>query len=251
MALNITWTDTNDAEDGYNVYVRDTPMTWPSDVPAPVVMGADTTSYAADVDTTVDQYVIVTTVKGGIEVAAEQFHFDPAGTGGGGDEDYANAQIGDEIGGGIYAGTITYADAREFHIIFAKQDGESAEGPEWGNYGTETGADDPDDGLANQELIFADFDDGSAEAFEHCRDYTDGDGNSDYYLPARNELALVDALVDMSHAEFSTDLSTYRWSSTENSSTYAWGRKFSGGNEGTNTKDATNRRVRPVRRVAV
>lgn len=164
--------------------------------------------------------------------------------------DFTNAQVGDEIGGGIYAGTHTDG-TNTWHVIFAKQAGESAVGPEWGNYATTTGATNPDDGLANQTDILTNHDDGSADAFYHCRDYVDAEGNNDYYLPARNELALVDALVSTSHAEFSTDLSAYRWSSTENSSSGAWSRRFSDGAESNLGKSNTARRVRPVRRVAV
>ncbi|GEK71608.1 MULTISPECIES: hypothetical protein [Halomonas] len=252
MALYITWTDTNNAEDGYNVYVRDTPMTWPSDVPTPVFTNPDTVEYTADVDETVDQYVIVTALKGAAEVAGQEFHFAP-GSGGGGGDDFTNAQVGDEIGGGIYAGTITYADAREFHLVFGKQ-GSEATGLQWGNYGTTTGAADPDDGKANQDLILASFDNGDSDAFYHCRDYVDGAGNDDYYMPAKNELAKVDVLLDMSHAEFSTALSEYRWASTEDSSSFSQVRRFSDGNAISTSKngnDFANLRVRPVRRVAV
>jgi len=249
MALNITWTDTNESEDGYNVYIRDTPMTWPSDVPAPVVTNADTTSYAANVDTTVDQYVIVTAVKGGIEVAAEQVHFDPAGSGGGGTDDFSSAQIGDRIGGGIYAGIDTIGGT-DYHIVSGDAASE-AYGLEWKTSRTTTSGTGSDtDGLANTQAMEAA---GIADhpAAQHCVNYTGG-GHTDWHMPAHSQLTLMYGNL-AGHAEFADNVSSgdYTWASTEYSSTNAWGLRFSDGNESTGGKDATILRVRPVRRVAV
>ncbi|MCE8012904.1 DUF1566 domain-containing protein [Billgrantia desiderata] len=254
MAVHIAWTDTNDQEDGYRVYIRDTPMSWPSDVPTPVTLGADATGYTADVDETQDWYVIVTAFKGAAEVAAEQVIYDgdsgsvdPGGPG----DDFSTAQIGDEIGGGIYAGVCTYGDGRQFHIVFAKQEGELAPSAEsrWKTSPTSTpGTTSADDGWANTLAMEAA---GLADhpAALHCRNYTGG-GKTDWYLPARTELAL-EANV-RAHPELSLDRSVYRWTSTENSSDGAWYRRFSDGHESSfGNKDFTTRRVRPVRRVAV
>ncbi len=162
---------------------------------------------------------------------------------------FMSVSIGDYIGGGVYGGTHTDG-TKSWHLIFAKQDGE-ADGPSWGNYGIATGATDPDDGLANQTLILTSFDNGDSDAFYHCRDYVDAEGNNDYYLPALNELKKAQALLDMSHAEFSTDLSAFRWSSTEDSSEYAYIRTFSYDGGGVTSKAGTSRRTRPVRRVLI
>jgi len=246
MALNITWTDTNVAEDGYNVYIRDTPMTWPGDVPAPVVTNADTTSYAANVDTTVDQYVIVTAVKGGIEVAAEQLHFVPSS---GGTADFTNAQIGDAIGGGIYAGVDTIGGTA-YHIV-AGDAASEAVGLQWKTSLTTTaGTSSATDGLANTLAMEAA---GLANhpAAAHCLAYTGG-GHSDWHMPARSQATLMYNNL-RGHAEFVGNVSSgdYTWSSTEHSSSHAWFRRFSDGTENVSSKDSTIRRVRPVRRVAV
>ncbi|NIC05265.1 hypothetical protein [Billgrantia bachuensis] len=173
------------------------------------------------------------------------------GGGGGGGEDYSNAQIGDEIGGGIYAGTISYGDGRQFHIVAAKAAGEATD-LAWGDYGAVTGATDDDDGYANQDLILSSFDNGNSHAFYHCRDYGAG-GFPDWYLPARNEIALVKAnLGEAGHPEF-TDAETpspYRWSSTEYTDLYAYHSRLSGTQGAFNGKNV-GQRVRPIRRVPV
>ena len=207
--------------------------------------GADAVSHIVPGDAEAEAHVLVVAYKGAVEVASQAWHYAPAGG-----DDFTNAQIGDEIGGGIYGGTHTNG-TETWHVIFAKQAGESAEGPIWGNIGTETGATDHDDGLANQNLILASFDDGSADAFYYCRDYVDAEGNNDYYLPARNELALVDALVNMSHPEFQSDMHTYLWSSTEDSAGSVWFRWLPEGYGSYDYKGSTDFRVRPVRRVPV
>lgn len=252
MARRVAWTNNSSGHLGTHVYRAESldPQSLPEPVATvgPVAQGA--TAEWIDNDALSDGsycYAVQDYDSAGVGMVSEDVCIQT-------EPDYASAQIGDEIGGGIYAGTITYADAREFHLIFGKQASESG-GLQWGTYGTTTGADDPDDGLANQDLVLTSFDNGDYDAFYHCRDYVDANGNNDYYLPARNELAKVDALVDMSHAEFSTDLSTYRWSSTEDSLSNVWGRRLSDGHESsTNSSDGkkndTVRRARPVRRVA-
>ncbi|SDO73075.1 hypothetical protein SAMN04487957_110151 [Halomonas shengliensis] len=243
MARRVSWTNNSSGHLGTRIYRA--PTLDPQNLPAPVAtvgpVAQGETAEWVDNSGEYGCYAVQDYDAQGVgALSAEVCVTDP----------WANVQIGDEIGGGVYAGTHTDG-TNTWHVIFATQTAESAVGPEWGNYGTSTGATNPDDGLANQTEILTNHDDGSADAFYHCRDYVDGDGNNDYYLPARNELALVDALVGMSHAEFSTDLSAYRWSSTENSSVNAWTRRFSGSVESTFNKSSTSLRVRPVRRVPV
>lgn len=162
-----------------------------------------------------------------------------------------NAQIGDEIEGGVYAGTITYADAREFHIIGANYADEGSD-LAWGNEDTVTGATDEYDGAANQALILASFDDGSPAAFYHCRDLASG-GHTDWYMPSRFELKLLfDNLASIDHPEFITNSETIRLSSTEVNFEYVYARRFSEDTEYNNAgKTALPYRVRPIRRVAV
>ncbi|MGM0927517.1 MAG: hypothetical protein ACQEXC_14015 [Pseudomonadota bacterium] len=247
MARRVSWTNNSSGHLGTRIYRAPTldPQALPAPVATvdPVAQGA-TAEWVDTEELTAGDYEYAVrdydgSGEGALSTIASHNIPDP----------YASASIGDEIGGGIYAGTHT--DGTEtWHVIFAKQSGEAAPGLQWGNYNVRTRAADPDDGLANQNLILANFDDGSAAAFYHCRDYVDAEGNNDYYLPARNELAKADPLVAMGHAEFSTDLSKYRWSSTEDASANAWHRRFSDGYQDINIKVNTIQRVRPVRRVA-
>lgn len=250
MSLKIIFNEFNEDEETLRFYVSASPMDI-NNLPTPVDetgdsstltpepdYGPDAVSHTVSWNEQIDAYVRVSSVRSGVESVSDEWFY------------AAPMQIGIEFGGGIYAGTHTNG-TEAWHVIFAKQDSE-ADGTRWGNNGTKTGATDPDDGLANQNLILASFDDGAVGAFYHCRDYVDAEGNNDYYLPARNELALVDTLVDMSHAEFSTDLSAYRRSSTEAGSLSAWARRFSDGYENSYTKKYNAAiRVRPVRRVLV
>lgn len=69
--------------------------------------------------------------------------------------------------------------------------------------------------------------------------YCDGltiNGKSDWYLPARNELALYWVSVG-AIGNFLTD-GTYYWSSTENNTSYAWSQRFSDGNQANLTKSS-------------
>ncbi len=162
---------------------------------------------------------------------------------------FISVSVGDYIGGGVYGGTHTDG-TKSWHLIFAKQEGES-EIVSWGENGLTTGANDPDDGLTNQTLVLTSFDNGESDAFYHCRDYVDGEGNTDYYLPSRNELAKADALASMSNPEFTENPSDYRWTSTEFSDNTAWIRRVSDGNEYNGNFKSARIAVRPVRRVLI
>lgn len=165
--------------------------------------------------------------------------------------DFSAAQVGDYIGGGVYAGTITYADAREFHIVAANADGEGS--GEWGPHTVLIGATDPDDGVANQDAVLAYVEDAATEAraFANCRDYTGG-GQDDWYLPARNELTLLYNNL-LNHAEFADNKSSKQWtfSSTEYSTSDAYIRSFYNGGDTPHDKDNITRLSRPIRRVPV
>lgn len=244
MSVRLTWTNISSGHDGTYVY-RSTLTMDPQALPAPVAdLPAGSEEYIDGGVSGGTRYYRVQDHEGGsVSLVSDEFTIEVP-------IDWSSASVGDEIDGGIYAGTITYADAREFHLIFGKQESE-ASGLQWGNNGVVTGATSPDDGLANQNDILNNHDDGNASAFYHCRDYVDGSGNSDYYLPASNELAKADALVNMGHSEFSTSLSSYRRASTETSDTLAVVRRFSDGNQVNDSKSFTGHLVRPIRRIAV
>lgn len=163
--------------------------------------------------------------------------------------------------GGYYAGSITYADARQFYLIVSDVAGETT--GVWGNSGTVTGAVNTDDGAANQATIEARG--GAVPApFATCRDYSAG-GFDDWYLLAKDELAVVRTNLYPAkpgqHANFATGgpqafkVDRYYWTSTESESLYAWARAFY--SDGVAAGSALNRLktssqgVRPVRRVAV
>lgn len=265
MPLKIIFKEFNDDEENLRFYVDSSPID-PDNLPTPVDEtgdsstltdesadhGADAVSHTVPWDETTEAYVRVSAVKGDAEVASQEFHFEPDGSGGGdpgGSDDYSTAQIGDEIGGGIYAGTDTI-DGTDYHIIAGLAESEEY-GLEWKTSRTTTSGTGSDtDGLANTlAMETAGLADHPAAA--HCLAY-DGGGYNDWHMPARSQLTLMyNNLRD--HAEFADNVSSgdYTWASTEFSSNTAWNRKFSDGGEHYNTKDFTNRRVRPIRRVAV
>lgn len=250
MAVRITHTNNSDGHDGTFVY-RSTSTIDPQSLPAPiadeppVALGAvfeyidniseDGTYFYRTQDHEGGQ---VSTVSDEVSVVVG--------------DDFSTAQIGDEIGGGIYAGKITYADAREFHIVSAKASGE-ATGLIWSSdTSTTTGANDPDDGLANHQDMLANHDNGNLEVFYHCRDYVDAEGNTDYYPPSRNELTHIYNNL-AGHSEFADNVASgvETWSSTESNSDQAWMRILADGTEFDFNKDYVNPRTRPIRRAAV
>lgn len=242
MARRISWTNNSSGHSGTYVYRAETldPQNLPAPVATvdPVAQGAT----AEWIDSSGEYGCFAVQDfdgQGSGTLSAEVCVNDP----------FANVAVGDEVEGGIYAGTITYADSRQFHIIAAKQAGE-VDGSIWGNYSVATGATDPDDGYANQQAVFS-SDDGTADAFYHCRDYA-SDGFDDWYMPSRNELGIVYTnLAATDHPEFLTDRSQYRWASTEESEFAAKARELGTGGENSFDKRSTERRTRPIRRVPV
>lgn len=173
--------------------------------------------------------------------------------GGGGGTDWSQVSVGDYVEGGVYAGIITYADAREFHLIFAVQSGElapSGNDTRWKTSNSSTsGASSTDDGYANTQAIIA-AGIGLHPAAEHCVNYSSG-GFGDFYLPADNELSKANALRAASHPEFVTDISGNRWTSRQAGSSFAYFMLLSNGVFSNTGKTNTNNYVRPVRRVPV
>lgn len=258
MPLKIIFREFNEDEEGLRFYVSDTPLD-PNALPAPVAEtgpsdtltdesaehGADAVSHTVPWNELQSAYVRVGAVRAGAESVSQEWYYEAPG------DDFSTAQPGDLIGGGVYAGINTESDNSQYHIVFALQEGELAPGDgdtRWKTSRTTTAGTTSDtDGCANTMALEAA---GLADhpAALYCRNYQGG-GHSDWHLPARTELALEANI--RGHAEMSTDTGTYRWSSTEGSSYRAWNRRFSDGNENYNHKDSTDRRVRPVRRVAV
>lgn len=249
MARRVSWTNNSSGHDGTTIHRSTTAMD-PQALPAAIgTVAAGTTEYI-DSEALPDgtYYYRVQDYQGASVSAAsaeQSFTISTA-------PDYSTAQIGDPIGGGIYAGTITYADARQYHIVAAKAAGE-AYGLQWGNVGTLTTATDVDDGMANQNVILTSFDSGDSDAFYYCRDYTGG-GHSDWYMPSKNEMLLIiNNLVVASHPEFSVGTPQWRHvsrdHSTLNSNIGAWGAAtvYDNGLD----KGSTDVYVRPIRRVAV
>ena len=82
MAILVAFTDTNTNEDGYEIYVRGTEMTWDTDLPTPHVLPPNSNSAKLDYDETQEWYVIVAAVKGSSKMPAPQVHYEPgAGAG--------------------------------------------------------------------------------------------------------------------------------------------------------------------------
>ena len=114
------------------------------------------------------------------------------------------------------------------------------------------------DGMANQTAIQAI--DGWKEkypAFKWCDDYTDASDNSEWYLPAKDELNLIYKVKDVINtaidkitagegAVTSLDTDGYYWSSSQDiSNFYAWHQRFSDGDQ--HNYNGYNYSVRAVR----
>lgn len=247
MARRVSWTNNSSGHLGSYVYRAESLD--PQNLPAPVA------TFGPVAQGSPAEWIDNDTLNGSYCYAVQDYDGESAGVvsedvcvqlG----DDFSSAQIGDEIGGGIYAGIRTI-NGSDYYLVSAKRSGQSS-GVQWGNYGTETGADDLDDGKANQELVLTSFDNGDYDAFYHCRDYVDGDGNNDYYLPSRNDVELIGTnLIATAHPEFD-DGSGLLWASTEFSSANAYYVRLSDGTIGSGTgKNSTVPFARPVRRVAV
>lgn len=254
MARRISWTNNSSGHSG--TYVYRAPTLDPQDLPAPVAT-VDPVAQGATAEW-VDSEELT---AGDYDYAVQDF--DGSGTGQvsavsayTAPDDYSTVVIGDEIGGGIYAGTDTI-DGTDYHIVSGDAASE-AYGLEWKTTRTDTvGTDSMTDGLANtQAMEVAGLADHPAAA--HCLAYGGG-GHSDWHMPARSQLTLIYTNL-AGHAEFADNLSSgnYTWASTqrEKNVSYAdevaYARRFSDGNEtGGYYKDAVGALVRPVRRVAV
>ena len=163
---------------------------------------------------------------------------------------YRPTVIGEYFSGGYYVGDITTPDGT-YAVIFAGEEAEVLRQLKTTRT-TSPGTFSDVDGWANTQLMTADSTLLAAHpAAAYCRAY-DGAGFDDWYLPSRQELLLPwtnrAVLAELNMGKNTT----YVWSSTQYpySTTNAWFRRFSDGNESYNLKTYSYR-VRPARRLKI
>lgn len=143
--------------------------------------------------------------------------------------------------GGIYAGLMRGENGQpDYHLIVAGDEDGATSDAVWGAYGKdESGAKYARDGLLNTASLAGSGNDHPAAIWATNLDVK---GHTDWYLPARFELALCYASVP--------ELFDEAWylSSTQCSPYGAWIQDFGGGYQNNDHK-ATARRARAVRRV--
>jgi len=197
MARRVSWTNNSSGHLGTYVYRAATldPQNLPAPVAtvAPVAQGE--TAEWIDDSGAYECYAVQDYDASGVSLlSGEVCVTDP----------WANVQIGDEVGGGIYGGTHTDG-TNTWHLIFALSPS-IVSNLAWHNDlgSSPSGVEDLDDGLSNQSAIIGDHPDSSgANAFSYCENYVDGAGNADYYLPALNELVKLRELSTNGHPEYS------------------------------------------------
>lgn len=138
--------------------------------------------------------------------------------------------------GGTYAGKMRGEDGRDYHLVVSESE---AEDIKWGESGDDSDAKNERDGLTNPQALIQSQQ--SHPAAEWAGKQRDG-GRTDWYLPARRELALCYANVPELFDK------TWYWSSTQYSSTYAWGQYFHDGIQ-RDIHKGSELRARAVRRV--
>lgn len=257
MTVRLTWVDNNVDETGHQIYRSTSPMD-PAALPAPIAtLAADVTTYddtTAPADT--DCYYRVAAVRNG-ELAVSSESMINTGT--------VVAPTPPAIGeywtgqGGYYAGDITYADGRQFHLVVADKSADiTGANSQWKTSNTTTaGTTNLSDGMANTESMIA----AGIElhpAANHCVNYAGGE-NSDWYLPAKDELNVIylnlNPSVSQSNRFANGGAQAFNnwhyWSSTEFNSAYPWSQLLTDGTIGNvYAKTQTFQYVRPIRRVA-
>lgn len=166
--------------------------------------------------------------------------------------------LGEPFGGGFYAGDIQYPDGSWYKLIVADKVADIA-----GNdalWRTSTPAPDVTDsltdGVANTSAMIA----AGIElhpAANHCINHAGG-GNSDWYMPARDELNVIYLNLGFNRPDCPPDFlsggpqafdSANYWTSTQYSSYHGWIQHFSTGSQSYGGMNNTSNRVRPVRRL--
>ncbi|MDU9415540.1 DUF1566 domain-containing protein [Pseudomonas sp. zfem005] len=137
--------------------------------------------------------------------------------------------------GGINGGLLRGRDGQpDYYLIFAKAD---ASDLKWGGYGNDSEATSNWDGLVNTKAL---IEEGGHPAAEYAAS-VEADGHADFYLPSQAELMLGWVNVPELFSK------TWHWSSTQYSSTTAFGTLFTDGYTG-NYGKSLEFRVRAVRR---
>lgn len=128
----------------------------------------------------------------------------------------------------------------------------------WSTEYVDTNATSETNGMANMTAIQSILDwESKYPAFKWCDDYIDASGNSEWYLPATDELYQLYEVKDVVNTAIekiiagdgmatSLGTSSWYWSSSQYSYDYAWDRSFSDGYVSTYDKDHTDF-VRAVR----
>ena len=202
--------------------------------------------------------------------------------------------IGQAYGGGYYAGKIAVGGggvATHYLIVAPKSSGE-AYGKKWGTYGATTDITSVIAGPTNTTSLIALGADYEAPIFcgTTCNASGGIGGYTDWYMPAKNELATLYFFLkpgtasnytgsgsnanavspepvstsysagtpaQTSATTFRTSASSqefveyYYWTSTENNATSAWRQNFDNGTQYDRNKDFTYYYVRAVRRIAI
>ena len=166
------------------------------------------------------------------------------------------AALGSPLGGGFFAGEMTI-DGEHFALVVApKAEGEKLE-LQYKRRNTADGTDSDDDGLANSERI----NDANHPASQFCRSLKVG-GFDDWYLPSRDELAMLWRNLGPRRKNTPSDLfreggaeafeTEWYWSSTENASysDIAWDVYFGVGSQFSSNKNIYCG-VRAVRRFKI
>ena len=128
----------------------------------------------------------------------------------------------------------------------------------WSTEYVDTNATSETNGMANMTAIQSILDwESKYPAFKWCDDYIDASGNSEWYLPATDELyqlyevkdavnTAIEKIIAGDGMATSLGTSSWYWSSSQYSYDYAWDRSFSDGYVSTYDKDHTDF-VRAVR----
>jgi hypothetical protein len=156
-------------------------------------------------------------------------------------------RVGESFEGGIYVGVARGEPGKPDYLLIVANapDGNNA-GVTWGPRDAEQkGALSEFDGLANTQALEREYRRGAHPAAEWAAGLTLS-GLSDWYLPARRELALCYANVPEVFEK------VWHWSSTQSAGNAgcAWGQGFGNGNQSYGRKSDTYR-ARAVRRILI
>ena len=171
-------------------------------------------------------------------------------SGGGGIETIGSTTIGAATNGGYYAGTISDGGVT-YHLIAApKGSGDPTMSWDSADYDEEydTGATSVTNGPSNTSILISDP--GRFDAAEYC-DALNVGGKTDWYLPAKNELAVLYAAKAAFSAAGQAFAAAVYWSSTEYGTHYAWCQHLVSGEQSSGLDKGGSIYVRAVRRLPI